>query len=377
MPATTFAPPSGTPESQPSTIEGHLEEARRRIQVAREELDEARRRRDLITQALLKEFPGSTVYANGSIPHQDALTPLTDVDLGVIVYGAESTHGPGKKGCTDLQERAANAIRLALKNEFPNSAVYSKGQRRAVLVRFRKPVDPTQDDFTADVIVAVNNTTGVGLYIPNYLGWDRSHPQKHTELIDTANALSEKTFARVVRLLKHWNRKNGKPLCSWNIKALALDVLLRRSTLLEGMLRWFDHAIDSLAIGLTEDPAKVAPKPIDINKDMTRTEVVNRLKSAREQLKDAVRLERDGWHLQAQEKLAKFFNDEAMMPFPDPVKLHAEFAIRFSRTPTTTDTRPTSTTSTVPAAGAGLATAAAAAAARPAPVVRSWGTSSR
>ena len=371
MTATTFAPQPGIPGPQPTTIEGHLEEAHRRIQVAREELVEARRRRDLITQALLKEFPGSTVYVNGSIPHQDALTPLTDVDLGVIVFGAENTHGPGMKGCTDLQERAANAIRKALKDEFPNSAVYTKNQRRAVLVRFRKPVDPTQDDFTADVIVAVNNTTGAGLYIPNYLSWDRSHPQKHTELIDTANELSEKTFARVVRLLKHWNRKNGKPLCSWNIKALALDVLLHRSTLLDGMLRWFDHAIDSLSVGLTPDPAKVAPKPIAINSDMTRTEVVNRLKVAREKLKDAVRLENDGWPLQAQEKLARFFNDEEMMPFPDAVKLAAEFSTRFLPTTNPVDSRPSTTPA---AAGAGLATAAAV---RPTPVVRSWGTSSR
>ncbi len=363
MTATIVVPPPDNPGSQP-TIEGHLEEARRRIQVAREELDEARRRRDLITQALLSEFPGSTVYVNGSIPHQDALTPLTDVDLGVIVLGAENTHGPGKKGCTDLQERAANAIREALKPEFPNSAVYTKGQRRAVLVRFRKPVDPTQDDFTADVIVAVNNTNGDGLYIPNYLGWDRSHPQKHTQLVETANELSDKTFARVVRLLKHWNRSNGKPLCSWNIKALALGVELRRTNLLAGMLLWFDHAIDSLGVSLTADPAKVAPKPIDINKDMTRTEVVNQLKAARDRLKAAVRLEREGWPLQAQEQLAKFFNDDEMMPFPDPTMLRAELAHLFRR----------ARTETTSAVGVGVA---AADVARPAPAVRSWGASPR
>jgi hypothetical protein len=361
--AQTIATPPGNSGSQP-TIEGHLQAARARIEVEPEELDEARRRGNLITQALLSEFPGSAVYVNGSIPHQDALTPLTDLDLGVIVAGAEHTHGPGKKGCSDLQERAANAIRLALKPEFPNSAVYWQGQRRAVLVRFRKPVDPSVDDFTADVIVAINFTGGEGLYIPNYRSWDRSHPQKHTQLIDSANTVSDRTFARVVRLLKHWNRSNGKPLCSWNIKALALPVLRRPSSLLAGMLAWFDHAIDSLGEGLTEDPAKVAPKPIDINKDMTRTQVVNQLEQARDQLKAAARLEKDGWPLQAQEQLAKFFNDEEMMPFPDPINFRAEFTQRF---------RSSNISSNTSTKAAGVGIAAATTVAKSEPAVRSWG----
>lgn len=353
-----------TGSSRPLTLEHHLDAARHKIQVSKDELKEARRRRRLLSDALVAEFPGSETYINGSVAHGDALTPLTDVDLGVIVAEAQDTHGPGKKGCSDLEERAAKAMRTALKPEFPDAAVYWQGRKRSVLVRFRKPVDPNEDDFTADVIVAIDNLAGEGLFIPNYLGWDRSHPQKHTEMVEAANESSNSSYARVVRLLKHWNRSNGHPLCSWNIKALALDILIRPSSLLDGMLTWFDHAVESLSAGLTRDPARVAAKPIAVNKNMNRQQVVDQLERALDQLRAAVQLEQDGWPLQAQEQLAKYFNDEDMMPMPEPSVLGDEI-----------DRRLVSPSKAVgeTAATIGLGVAAATTSPRPAvPAVRSW-----
>lgn len=353
--------PSSNVFDQPPSLEEHLKAARDRIGVSDDELNEARRRRKILCDALVEEFADSDTYINGSVAHGDALTPLTDVDLGVIVLEASDTHGPGKKGCSDLEERAANAMRKALKPEFPDAAVYWKDRKRSILVSFRKPVDPNEDDFTADVIVAIDNADGEGLYIPNHLGWDRSHPQKHTAMVKAANKSSRSSYARVVRLLKHWNRSNGHPLCSWNIKALALDVLTRPDSLMAGMIAWFDHAIDALGEGLTEDPAGVADKPIAINKEMTLTQVVNHLEDALSQLHAAVRLEKAGRPLQAQEKLAKFFNDEEMMPMPEKKELLAEFAKWI---------KPTTSTTNAAATGIGVAAAATPVAD---PAVRSWG----
>jgi hypothetical protein len=348
---------------EPWSLEQHLEAARCRIEVDETELDEARRRRRLLSRALENEFTGSKTYINGSVAHGDALTPLTDVDLGVIVEEAKDTHGPGKRGCSDLQERAANTMRAALKPEFPDASVEWRGHKRSVLVRFRKPVDPTQEDFTADVIVAINNSNADGLFIPNYLGWDRSHPQKHTALVKSANKASRYTYARVVRLLKHWNRRNGHPLCSWNIKALALATVTEPTRLIEGLMTWFDHAVDSLGKGATEDPAGVAEKPIAINKSMTLPQVVDQLEDARDQLHHAARLERQGWPLQAQEQLAKFFNDEEMMPMPDKARLRDEFVRRF---------RPSESHAGGGATGAPVVAATAVEGPRSKPAVRSW-----
>lgn len=318
-----------TPFHKPPTVEQILEVTRHRIQIADAELAEARRRRDLIAAALMNEFHGSRSYLNGSVAHGDALNPLTDVDLGVVVAEAKHTHGPGKKGCADLQERAATAIREALKDEFPDLRVEWKARKRSILVRFAKPVSFGQDDFTADVIVAIDNPNGEGLFIPNYAGWSRSHPEKHTELVHEANENSRSSYARVVRLLKHYSRGNQHTLCSWNIKALALAVLTHPTKLATGMVNWFDHAIDELSKGLTEDPAGVAEKPISLNK-MTRTEVVERLKRDRERFTNALDLEEAGYPILAHEQLAKFFNDKDILPFPDATAVRAETARKYT-----------------------------------------------
>lgn len=368
---------TSSPFGRPPTITEVLEHVRRHIQVNDDELAEARRRRELLTAALTSEFAGSRTYVNGSVAHGDALDPLTDIDLGVVVAEAKDTHGPGKKGCADLQERAATAIRKALKDEFPDLRIEWKSRKRSILVRFSKAVAAGQADFTADVIVAIEHPSGNGLFIPNHASWSRSHPEKHTAMVRAANKKTSYTYARTVRLLKHWNRNNQKPLCSWNIKALALDCLPKPMPLATAMLAWFDHAIAELDKGLTKDPAGVAEKPIALNDN--RTAVVDRLRRARARLARAVELEKGGYPVQAHEEMAKFFRDDDILPGPDPYEVTTETARKFEA-----DRR--KSIHVVSGAGAATRGAAAvrpAAAATPvvgyrpeqqAPGTRSWGT---
>lgn len=309
----------------PPTLNDVLDAARRRVEVEDEELDEARSRRDKLRRVLEKEFANSETYANGSIAHGDALTPLTDVDVGVIVAEAIETHGPGKKGPRDLMDRAADRIRAELKDDYSRLVVTVEGQKRAVLVRFGDPVTPGQQDFTADVIVAIDNRDGDGLFIPNQNGWDRSHPVAHTGMVRTANKdKTNYTYAKAVRLLKHWNRSNGKPLCSWNIKALALGCITKPVTMVEGLRIWFDYAYTELGKGETPDPAGVAPEPIHINKSMTMSQVRDKLAKAAQQLERAVTYDSAGYPALAQNELAQMFNDKDMLPPPDELNLLTE-----------------------------------------------------
>src|SRR5690606_4001467 len=116
-----------------------------------------------------------------------------------------------RRGPHGLKERAADTIRAGLKPTYGDLAVEVKGRKRSILVRFRDPVAPGRPDFTADVIVAIDNPDGEGLYIPRWESWDRSHPEKHTELVLAAIKRTERSYARVVRLIKHWSRRHDKP----------------------------------------------------------------------------------------------------------------------------------------------------------------------
>ena len=290
-----------------AALEVLLTDARRSVEVEPEELDEARHRRDLIAAALLEEFPGSTIYVNGSVAHGDALTPLTDVDLGVIVADAPG-YGPTGKGPLDLMERVRDAIRPRLGAEFPKLTVTVEGQHRAVLVRFGDPVTKGQPDFTADVIVALDNPKDAGLFIPNLPeGWDRSDPQQHTTIVLAANEATHVAYAHIVRLLKAWNRRHGKPLCSWNIKALALGCIREPISQTAGMLAWFTYAIRELTRELTPDPAHVAPDPIELC--LTKPEVLGKLGRAKDQLTKAIDFEAQGLPLNAQRELSKLLPD--------------------------------------------------------------------
>ena len=309
-------------------LESILEAARKKIQVRDEELREARARRDAIRRALRNEFPGSRTYVNGSIAHGDALTPLTDVDLGVVIPDPEGIYGPGKIGPTGLEERAADAIRVALKPDYGDLAVEVKGRKRSILIRFRDPVAPGQPDFTADVIVAIDNPAGDGLFIPRYTSWDRSHPEAHTVMVLAAVENTDVMYARTVRLLKHWNRRNDNPLCSWNIKALALYSITSPVSLLEGLQLWFAYAADQLNKGETADPAGVASHPIKLNEKWSRTDVVRKLRHSLQVLEFAIQLAKDGYEILAQDELANLFSDESMLPHPPTSAVLKEQAAR-------------------------------------------------
>lgn len=315
-----------TPRTR-SALEDHLNQVRRAIEVDDGELDEARRRRNAIAAVLRAAFPGARIYVNGSIAHGDALTPLTDVDLGVVVPNPMSLYGPGALGPTSLKDRAAAAIRTLRGRQYPNLVVEEKNRdgsprKRSILVRFGDPVTPGQPDFTTDVIVAIDNPRQAGLYIPKYDQWDRSHPEKHTELVRDANRRTRSRYARTVRLVKHWNRRNGKTLCSWNIKALALDAVDGSGDLFPALTAWFDFAIAELAKGETEDPAHVADHPIGLN--APRTEVLRRLRDGRLLLQEAAAADADGRATSARDALARFFNDTDALPRATDAELRLE-----------------------------------------------------
>lgn len=294
-----------------------LDEIRRAIGVTKPELDEARRRRRLLIDALLLEFAGGSGYVNGSVAHGDALNPLNDVDLGVIVPNPDGVFGPGRLGPAELKRRAAARLRRLRGPEFPGLTVEEKEhdgsmRKRSILVRFGDPVTPGQPDFTADVIIAIDNPNGAGLYIPRFDQWDRSDPKQHTALIRAANEDTHAHFARTVRLVKHWNRRNGAPLCSWNIKALALAVITAPGTPFALLTAWFDYAITALTQGETEDPAHVAHRPIKLNRP--GTEVVQHLRDARSLILEAAREDALGRPEAARDALARLFNDRDVIP---------------------------------------------------------------
>jgi hypothetical protein len=276
-----------------------LIDARARIAVTDEELDEARRRRQLVAEALVAEF-GGRVYFNGALAHGDANDPLSDFDLGIVVPDPQGEYGPGRKSSAELKARVRTALRAALSDEFPNLRIEIEGRKRSVLVRFGAPVTDRAVDFTGDVIVALDHPD-LGLWIPRYDTWDRSDPEEHTRLILEAIELTDVVIAHANRLLKHWSGHHDDPLCSWHLKVLNLDAVTEPQPLIDALEMFFETADKSLSNGDTPDPAGVGP---DIKPRVSRTHARTKLQAALTQVRAAKDAEAAGRPLRAQHHLA-------------------------------------------------------------------------
>jgi hypothetical protein len=286
------------------TIKETLDEARARIAVTDGELAEARRRRQLVADALMAEF-GGRVYFNGSLAHRDANDPLTDFDIGVVVPNPDGEYGLGAKSAAELKERARDAVRAALAEEFPDLRVEVEGRKRSVLVRFFDPVSDRAVDFTGDIIIALDHPEG-GLWIPLYDIWDRSDPEKHTELIADGISNTGGVLAHANRLLKHWSARHDLPMCSWHIKVCSLHEITKPMPLVDALVAFFGGTYDALGDGDTPDPAGIGP---DIKPRVSRTHARQRLQAALDDVRAAKDAEADGRPLLAEAKLANVLPD--------------------------------------------------------------------
>lgn len=287
-----------------------LEAARRLVEVDLDELKEARRRRDLVQTALRQEFPGCRVYFNGSVAHGDAIDPLADFDIGVVVPNSDGEYGLGKKSASELKERARRALKDALRDEFPELRIEVEGRKRSVLIRFAQAISAGGRDFTGDVICAVDHPER-GLFIPRFDSWDRSAPEVHTELVLGAIDRTRTVYAKTIRLLKHWNIHHGSAFCSWHIKVLALEAIPTEVPLVEALRSFFSSARAVLESGPTADPAGVGP---DIKLNVTVSEAIAKLGVALGHITGATEAEAANRPVKARAYLAALFPDIVDVP---------------------------------------------------------------
>jgi hypothetical protein len=280
-----------------------FEEARRRIAVDEEVLEEARTRRDLICSIVEDEFATLRTFPSGSLAHGTQNKPLADADLGAVLdRRTYSDLGPEGEGPEDIAEEIRKRLRARLKDDYPKARFYLGG-RRAIKVTFNDPVGPDAEDFTTDLIVAMTRDEG-GLWVPNLKKneWDPSDPEMHTELIVDRNKNTYSVFARILRLAKHANAKHGQTICSFNVEALGLESIEKKMSLPEGLALLLRHAADGLAEGLTEDPAGVSG---EIKVNGSRRGAAKTFRELAELAEEALELDADGQTAQAQRNWSK------------------------------------------------------------------------
>lgn len=301
-----------------------IDDVRKQIAASAVSLKEARRRRDLVLNAALR-FPGTLrIFNSGSVATGLENHPVDDADGGVVLdrrmYTTLGPDGADEAAPDDIIEEMrvwiGDTLREEVGNEFPN--LIAKTMKRGVKVLFGSPINDDEDPHV-DLAIGLTRKDAPGLWIPKvYVGsttkssWTAGDPEKHRDLLLAKPADLRQLRARVSRLGKAWKHRYTKPgLCSFNVAALAFEIITEVMPLDEAMLLFFEQAARSLEKGLTVDPAGVSPA-IKIANPPGRDTVVSRLERAAENLARA--LEHDDDEQIVREALYAIFPDYVEKP---------------------------------------------------------------
>lgn len=272
-----------------------LDQVLREVQVDDATVSEAKSRRTAVLDAAAGFDGVLRQYRSGSLAYGTAITPPpnkptdrgVDGDGGIVLKRTVwTTLGPdssAEQGPSEVVGLVQNRIRPILCENHPDLTV-GKTTKRAILVKFNEPLASGEDP-PVELIVAVIRQAG-GLWIPNLVDddWDPADPVTHAQLINEQPKLSlRRRRARVMRLVKHWNKKMTQPaFSSFHLQALALEVIGDSDVgcqLRTTVQRFFQEAAEALEEAMTEDPAGVSGV-FHLENDVTRDLAVERLRAA-------------------------------------------------------------------------------------------------
>jgi len=272
-----------------------LDEILHEISVPMGVLEEARRRRDRVL-AIAEEHDAArdqAGFASGSVAHGTTNRPLEDADCGIKVnrrfeafrvFGPDAAEDRGPEGFIKL---FSEFVLPRLRHRYPNAEVDLGGNRaikflinETVEIDEWGPVDPY-----VELIVGLDRVDAPGIWIPNRRrgGWDPADPELHTEMMVMRHPEALRVLrAHVLRLSKRAVKRDAANggvgvMCSWNLSALALELITETDPLGSALHSFLTRASASIGAGLTEDPAAAVVQPIALPDGVTRQMASQRL----------------------------------------------------------------------------------------------------
>jgi hypothetical protein len=205
-------------------------------------------RQQTVREAMEADIAVLDSFLTGSYSRSTMIAPLKDADIDIfIVLEAKYFHhynngqNGGQAGLLDLVKRT-------LRKTYTRTPDISRNGQ-AVTIRF--------EDFTVDVDPGFQRQGG-GYLIPNSItqSWISTDPKKHVEIMTAANKAHNGDLVPLVKMLKCWNRHNGRYFRSFHLEVLALEILggVTISDFPSGVRYYFDKARSAVA-GKNLDPA--------------------------------------------------------------------------------------------------------------------------
>lgn len=283
-----------------------LDAIRREIEVPFHVLKEAKDRRDLVLEIADQHEATREIYRSGSVAHGTTNRPLEDADGGNKVnrrFEAIRRFGPDGdgEGPEDFIRLYVDWILPRLQTSYPNATVDLGDNKRSIPFKFNEPIafdDWGEVDPYVDFIVGLERVDSPGIWIPNREteSWDPADPELHTRLMTQRHPKPLRVYrARLLRLWKRAVKRDGlvegrvPVMCSWNLSALALELVSDIAPIAAGLATLMRGAAESIAVGLTEDPALAVIEPIKLPDGITQEMASARLNEMAEIVEEALR----------------------------------------------------------------------------------------
>ena len=206
------------------SVESGFNSLQTTVNVDADDLAEARRRRNLVCNALVKEDDIIEVRPSGSLARGTHKDPVNDVDLVVVFDPAAHPdwNQPGPSADAALAH-LQDAVRRRLGSEGTGDVRLTKTRNHSVKCFLDDPDDPTP---SPSMSPRPSSATKAASTSPNRRAWTGWHPTRSISSTRVAKRHEEwNEFARLVRVLKRWNTDHGAHMKSLTVEVLALTHL--------------------------------------------------------------------------------------------------------------------------------------------------------
>lgn len=288
------------------TIQEAFAKFRSKLELTQGEQNDASRRQNEIRDVMKKSFDVENDFLTGSYKRWTKSKPLKDVDI-FCVLGEEDRHYRDKQPDVLLRD-----VEKTLADKYGSSNV-SK-QRRSCTVNFGVQEDESGE--TGEKVMSFDVVPAFALddyyEIPDTAtssGWTKTNPKVHEEKALAAQRAYNNEWKGLVRMMKAWNRTQGKPIKpSFLIEVMALEVLFPPWG--GNYAREMQAFFATLAGRIHEawpDPAGLGPNVSDSMDSAPCAAARTALLAAEKQIAEAMRLERTGNTGQALRILKEMF----------------------------------------------------------------------
>ena len=240
-----------------TTVEEAFETYRQRLELSETERNDTIRRHNEVRDCIRASFKIDRDFLTGSYDRHTKTKPLKDVDIFFVLSKDE------QKWRDKPPHEVLDAFADSLKKKYGADAV-DPGRRCATVEFDKNTKDEEGKVLSIDSVPAFELSDCYEIPDRDLGKWIKTDPEIHAEKSTAKNKALGGKWVPLVKMLKRWNRSNGKPIKpSFLIEVMAHELVdAPFTTYPQEVRRFFGSALAGIA-GPWPDPAGLGPKVSD------------------------------------------------------------------------------------------------------------------